>query len=63
MHPIQATTRTISATFSLEDSLDLYSLGCSYDLESEILNILATEIFLETPDEFKPIQIEIETYE
>lgn len=63
MHPIQATTRTISATFSLEDSLDLYSLGCSYDLESEMLNILATEIFLETPDEFKPIQIEIETYE
>ncbi len=61
MIPIQATTRKLSATFSLEESLDLSSLGCSFDLEQELLNILREEML--SCDEFKPMKVEIEYYD
>jgi hypothetical protein len=61
MGPIQAKTRTIKATFSLEESVDLFSLDCSFDLEQELLNILREEML--GYDEFKPMKIEIEEYE
>lgn len=61
MGPIQATTRKLSATFSLEESLDLSSLGCSFDLEQEMIKLLQEEML--DYDEFKPMKVEIEYYE
>ena len=61
MIPIQATTRKLSATFTLEDSVDLSSLGCSFDLEQEIIKLLQEEML--SYDEFKPMKVEIEYYE
>lgn len=59
---IQAKTRKITCSFTLHDTVDLSSLGCSFDLEKQILDILAYEMFLETPDEHKQINIELEEY-
>lgn len=61
MIPIQATTRKLSATFTLDDSVDLSSLGCSFDLEEEMLKLLQEEML--SCDEFKSMKVEIEYYE
>lgn len=63
MGPIQATTRTLSATFNLEDSINL-SKNWSRGLEKSMINNLIYEMYIgQTDDDEISIQIEVEQYD
>lgn len=63
MEPIQAKTRTLTSTFKLEDSLDLFN-DYSRDLEKDMINNLIYKMYIgQTDDDEISIQIEVEQYD